>query len=55
MLLDSLQVEKERGITVKAQSCSMIYNADINGQKKELLYNLIDTPVRFIHYSLFYI
>ncbi|KAK0423158.1 hypothetical protein QR680_008004 [Steinernema hermaphroditum] len=34
--LDKLQVERERGITVKAQSCSMIY--------KGHLLNLIDTP-----------
>lgn len=35
-VLDKLQVEKERGITVKAQTCSMIY--------KDYLINLIDTP-----------
>uniref|UniRef100_A0A0N4ZP56 Translation factor GUF1 homolog, mitochondrial n=1 Tax=Parastrongyloides trichosuri TaxID=131310 RepID=A0A0N4ZP56_PARTI len=35
-VLDKLQVEKERGITVKAQTCSMIY--------KDHLINLIDTP-----------
>ena len=38
--LDRLQVEKERGITVKAQSASMIYT--YKGQ--EYLLNLIDTP-----------
>lgn len=38
--LDKLQVEKERGITVKAQSASMIYN--YKGQ--DYLLNLIDTP-----------
>jgi elongation factor 4 len=38
--LDKLQVEKERGITVKAQSASMFY--DYNGQT--YLLNLIDTP-----------
>jgi len=38
--LDKLQVERERGITVKAQSASMIYE-----YKGELyLLNLIDTP-----------
>lgn len=38
--LDKLQVEKERGITVKAQSASMFYQVD------GLMYllNLIDTP-----------
>uniref|UniRef100_A0A0N5AP75 Translation factor GUF1 homolog, mitochondrial n=1 Tax=Syphacia muris TaxID=451379 RepID=A0A0N5AP75_9BILA len=35
-MLDRLQVERERGITVKAQTCSMIY--------KDHLLNLIDTP-----------
>lgn len=39
-VLDSLQVEKERGITVKAQSASLLYK--YNGQ--EYLLNLIDTP-----------
>ena len=38
--LDKLQVEKERGITVKAQSASMFY--EHNGT--EYLLNLIDTP-----------
>src|SRR3990167_1960177 len=38
--LDKLQVEKERGITVKAQSASMIYEYKGN----TYLLNLIDTP-----------
>lgn len=38
--LDKLQVEKERGITVKAQSASMFY--DYKGET--YLLNLIDTP-----------
>lgn len=38
--LDKLQVEKERGITVKAQTATMIY--EYNGEK--YLLNLIDTP-----------
>lgn len=38
--LDKLQVEKERGITVKAQSASMIYEY----KGKTYLLNLIDTP-----------
>lgn len=38
--LDKLQVEKERGITVKAQSASMFY--EVNGVM--YLLNLIDTP-----------
>jgi elongation factor 4 len=39
-ILDSLKVERERGITVKAQTASMIYN--YNGIN--YLLNLIDTP-----------
>ncbi|XP_023219214.1 translation factor GUF1 homolog, mitochondrial-like [Centruroides sculpturatus] len=39
-VLDKLPVEKERGITVKAQAVSMLY--DYNG--KTYLLNLIDTP-----------
>jgi len=39
-VLDMLQVEKERGITVKAQTSSLVYE---KGDKKYLL-NLIDTP-----------
>lgn len=38
--LDKLQVEKERGITVKAQTASMIYTY----QGETYLLNLIDTP-----------
>lgn len=40
-MLDKLQVERERGITVKAQTASLFYNYE--GQ--EYLLNLIDTPV----------
>lgn len=40
-ILDNLQVEQERGITVKAQSASLLYTYD-NGEK--YLLNLIDTP-----------
>lgn len=40
-VLDKLQVERERGITVKAQSASIFYNHEgVN-----YLLNLIDTPV----------
>lgn len=38
--LDKLQVEKERGITVKAQTVSMVYTY----KGEEYLLNLIDTP-----------
>ncbi|KAJ2084252.1 Translation factor guf1 mitochondrial [Coemansia sp. RSA 988] len=39
-VLDKLKVERERGITVKAQTASMLY--EHNGEK--YLINLIDTP-----------
>lgn len=39
-VLDSLQVERERGITVKAQSASLLYNYN----DEVYLLNLIDTP-----------
>ncbi|EIE85260.1 hypothetical protein RO3G_09970 [Rhizopus delemar RA 99-880] len=39
-VLDKLKVERERGITVKAQTVSMFYNY----KGKEYLLNLIDTP-----------
>ena len=40
-VLDKLQVERERGITVKAQTASLFY--DYKGET--YLLNLIDTPV----------
>ncbi|XP_059528017.1 translation factor GUF1, mitochondrial isoform X2 [Myotis daubentonii] len=39
-VLDKLQVERERGITVKAQTASLFYN----NEGKQYLLNLIDTP-----------
>jgi GTPase len=39
-VLDKLDVERERGITVKAQTCSMIWN--YNGL--DYLLHLVDTP-----------
>lgn len=39
-VLDKLDVERERGITVKAQTCSMIYNYHGN----DYLLHLVDTP-----------
>nr|POE56267.1 translation factor guf1, mitochondrial [Quercus suber] len=38
--LDKLDVERERGITVKAQTCSMIYNHE----GEDYLLHLVDTP-----------
>lgn len=40
--LDNLQVERERGITVKAQTCSLVWR--YSGDGEEYLLNLIDTP-----------
>ncbi|PGH08791.1 translation factor GUF1, mitochondrial [Helicocarpus griseus UAMH5409] len=39
-VLDKLDVERERGITVKAQTCTMVYNH--NGE--DYLLHLVDTP-----------
>ncbi|KAG7193537.1 Translation factor guf1 mitochondrial [Scheffersomyces spartinae] len=41
-VLDRLEVERERGITVKAQTCSMIYHNPQNQQ--DYLLHLVDTP-----------
>ncbi|KAL3693291.1 hypothetical protein R1sor_006942 [Riccia sorocarpa] len=40
--LDKLQVERERGITVKAQTVTMFYN--YSKDRRKYLLNLIDTP-----------
>jgi hypothetical protein len=39
-VLDKLDVERERGITVKAQTCSMLYNY----KGDDYLLHLVDTP-----------
>ena len=39
-VLDKLKVEKERGITVKAQTCSLVYRCPKKGS--DYLLNLID-------------
>ena len=49
-VLDRLQVEKERGITVKAQTATLFYT--YKGTKYML--NLIDTPVRVLSLGSLY-
>lgn len=39
-ILDKLDVERERGITVKAQTCTMLYNYE----GEDYLLHLVDTP-----------
>lgn len=39
-ILDKLDVERERGITVKAQTCTMVYNH----KGEDYLLHLVDTP-----------
>jgi GTP-binding protein LepA len=53
--MDTLKVERDRGITVKAQTASMIYLDDRTNTR--YLLNLIDTPghIDFSYEGIFFI
>ncbi len=48
-VLDRLEVERSRGITVKAQTASMFFKMN----EEEYLLNLIDTPVKYTYILLY--
>ncbi len=43
-VLDRMDLERERGITIKMQPARMIYKSTRNNQEVEYILNLIDTP-----------